>query len=141
MLNVTNVVVISLSNVEPGFDDLKSKLDLHGKQANTTVEDILPTQEDDKHMMLAFTAIIAQLLVSYTPGNEKWKDWKEMSKAVEATVQEDRPLPPEKTDAYPFRVFDVDKGTKKGIIQMFKAMQEWSTMTEEQWSVKVKLNQ
>jgi hypothetical protein len=126
MLNVTNAVVISLSNVEPGFDDLKSKLDLYGKRANATVEDILPTQEDDERMVLAFTAIIVQLLVSY--GNEKWKDRKEMSEAVEAMVREDRPLPPEKTDAYPFRVFDVDEGTKKGIIQMFKAMQERSTM-------------
>jgi hypothetical protein len=102
------VVVISLSNVEPGFDDLKSKLELRGKWANATVEDILPTREDDEHMMLAFTAIIAQLLVSYTPGNEKWEDRKEMDEAVKAVVLEDRPLPPEKTDAYPFGVFDVD---------------------------------
>ena len=43
ILNITNAVVISLSNVKPGFDDLKSTLDLHSKQANATIEDILPT--------------------------------------------------------------------------------------------------
>ena len=92
-------------------------------------------------MMVTLTAIIAQLLVSYTPGNEKWEDQKDMDKAVKAMALEDRPLPPEKTDAYPFGVINVDEGTKKGIIQMFKAMQECSTMTEEQWSANVKLNQ
>ena len=54
-------------------------------------------------------------------------------------ICEDQPLPPEKTEAYPFNVFYVDEGTKKGIIKLLKAMQEWSTMTEEEWSAKVKL--
>jgi hypothetical protein len=56
-------------------------------------------------------------------------------------ICEDQPLPPEKTDARPFGVFNVDEGIKKGIIQMFKAMQECSTMMEEQWAAKVKLNE
>ena len=135
ILNVTNAAVISLSNVKPGFDDLKSKLDLRGKWANATIEDILPTRDDDQHMMFAFAAIIAQLLVSYTPGNEKWKDRKGIDKAV---IREDWPLPPEKTEAYPFGVFDVDEGTKKGIIKMFKAMQERSTMTRT-WALQMGL--
>jgi hypothetical protein len=141
ILNVTNAAVISHSNVKPGFDDLKSKLDLRGKWANATIEDILPTRDNDEHMMFAFVAIIAQLLVSYTPGNEKWKDRKEIDKAAKEMIREDRPLPPEKTEAYPFGIFDVNEGTKKGIIKMFKAMQERSTMTEEEWSAKVKLTE
>jgi hypothetical protein len=64
-----------------------------------------------------------------------------MEESVKAMICEDRPLPPKKMDARPFGVFNVDEGTKKGIIQMFKAMQEHSTMTEEQWAAKVKLNE
>jgi hypothetical protein len=47
----------------------------------------------------------------------------------------------EKTDARPFGVFDVDEGTKKGIIKMFKAMQERSTLIEEEWASKVCINE
>jgi hypothetical protein len=35
----------------------------------------------------------------------------------------------------------VDKGTKKGIIKMFKAMQEWSMLSEEEWASKVHINE
>jgi len=114
ILNVTNAAVIGLSNVEDGFDNLKSKLDLRGKRAQATINDILPTREDDERMMDAFAALIARLLVAYTPGNEKWKDRKEMEESVKAMIREDRPLPPKKMDACPFGVFNVDKGTKKG---------------------------
>jgi hypothetical protein len=74
MLNITNAAVIGLSNIDPSFADLKAKLDLRGKRINTTVEDILPTPADEDHLMASFTASIAQFLVSYTPGNDKWKD-------------------------------------------------------------------
>jgi hypothetical protein len=141
MLNVTNAAIIGLSNVDDGFDDLKSKLDLRGKRINATVEDIIPTQADDEHMITSFQATIAQLLVSYTPGNDKWEGRKDIAKAVKAMMREDRPLPPEKTDAWPFGVFDVDEGTKKGIIKMFKAMQERSTLSEEEWASKVRINE
>jgi hypothetical protein len=141
ILNVTNAAIIGLTKIDAGFDDLKSKLDLRGKRVNATVGDIIPTQADDEHMMTLFVATITQLLVSYTPGNDKWEDRKDIADAVKGMMQEDRPLPPEKTDARPFGVFDVDKGTKKGIIKMFKAMQEQSTMTEQEWSSKTCINQ
>ena len=51
MLNVTNAAIIGLLDVDADFDDLDSKLDLRGKQINATVEDIIPTQADDEHMM------------------------------------------------------------------------------------------
>jgi hypothetical protein len=141
ILNVTNAAIIGLSNVDAGFDNLKSKLDLRGKRIKATVEDIMPTRADDEHMMGSFVAIIAQLLVAYTPENDKWKDHKDIAEVVKGMMREDRPLPPEKTDARPFGVFDVDEGTKKGIIKMFKAMQERSTMSEEQWASINRINQ
>jgi len=92
-------------------------------------------------MMALFEATITQLLVSYMPGNDKWEDCKDIVTAVKAMMRQDRPLPPEKTDARPFGVFDVDEGTKKGIIKMFKAMQERLTMSEEQWASKTCINE
>ena len=100
----------------------------------------MPTA-DDEHMMRSFMVIITQLLVTYTTKNDNWKDHKNIAEVVKGMMQEDKPLPPEKTDAQPFGVFDVDKGTKKGIIKMFKAMQEWSTMSEEQWALINQINQ
>jgi len=141
MLNITNAAVIGLSNVDPSFTDLRAKLDLRGKRINATVEDILPTPANEDHLMASFTASIAQFLVSYTPGNNKWKDRKEMAKSVAAMMPQDRPLPPEKTDARPFGVFDIDEGTKKGIIKLFKAMQERSKMSEGQWAGKNRIKQ
>jgi hypothetical protein len=64
-----------------------------------------------------------------------------MAKAVAAMMPQDRPLPAEKTDARPFGVFDVDKGTKKGIIKVFKAMQERSRMSEEEWARKNRIKE
>jgi hypothetical protein len=130
-----------LSNVDPSFTDLQAKLDLQGKCINATVKDILPTPADEDHLMASFTASIAQFLVSYTLGNNKWKDRKEVAKSVAAMMPQDRPLPPEKTDACPFGVFDIDEGTKKGIIKLFKAMQEWSKMSEGQWAGKNRIKQ
>jgi hypothetical protein len=141
MLNITNAAVIGLSNIDPSFVDLKTKLDLRGKRVNTTVEDILPTPADEDHLMASFTASITQFLVSYMPGNDKWKDQKEMAKAVAAMMPQDRPLPAEKTDARPFGVFDVDEGTKKGIIKVFKAMQERSRMSEQEWARKNRIKE
>jgi hypothetical protein len=86
MLNVTNAAIISLSDVDAGFDDLKSKLDLRGKQINATVEDIIPMQADNEHMMASFQATIAQLLVMYTPGNDKWEGRKDIVEAVKAMM-------------------------------------------------------
>ena len=86
ILNVTNAAIIGLSNVDAGFDNLQSRLDLHRKRINATVEDILPTQADDEHMMASFEATIAQLLVSYMPGNDKWEDRKDIVTAVKAMM-------------------------------------------------------
>ena len=59
----------------------------------------------------------------YTPGNNKWEGHKDIVEAVKAMMQEDRPLPLEKTDMQPFGVFDVDKGTKKECSRLCRSSQ------------------
>ncbi len=49
-------------------------------------------------------------------------------------------MPPKKTDARPFGVFNVNEGSKKGIVQVFEEMQKQSTLSEEEWSGKVQIS-
>ncbi|KAF8993336.1 hypothetical protein BDZ89DRAFT_1184406, partial [Hymenopellis radicata] len=143
MIHATNSAIIAIDS--DGIDvnaaqDLEAKKALRGKRAQATALDILPTADDDAHMMKAFTAMIALLLARYCPGNEKWKDRTKMMEQVKAMMPKDRPLPPKKTDARPFGVFDVNEGSKKGIVEVFEEMQKRSTLSEEEWSGKVRIS-
>ncbi|KAJ7257097.1 hypothetical protein C8J57DRAFT_1649282 [Mycena rebaudengoi] len=51
-------------------------------------------------------------------------------------VMRDRPMEVHKTDARPFGVFDVNEGSKKGIIELFDGIRERSTLTKTQWAAK-----
>jgi hypothetical protein len=88
-------------------------------------------------MLLAFQGLIAESLVLYCPGSQDWKDRTEMLKEVRKMIPADRPLDAKKTDVRPFGVFDVNEGSKKGIIEVLKAIQERSSLSEEAWSSKV----
>ncbi len=140
MIHATNSAIIAIDS--EGIDvtaaqDLETKKALRGKQSQATPHDILPTPEDDAHMEKAFTAMIALLIAHYCPGHEKWEKRTEMMDTIKAMMPQDRPLPPKKTDARPFGVFNVNEGSKKGIVEVFEAMQMRSTLSEEEWSNKV----
>jgi len=96
------------------------------KAGQATINDILPTERMTNEWWMRLQPLLPDA-VAYTPGNEKWKDRKEMEESVKAMIREDRPLPPKKMDACPFGVFNVDKGTKKGNTDV-QAMQERLTM-------------
>ncbi|KAJ7208734.1 hypothetical protein C8J57DRAFT_1610084 [Mycena rebaudengoi] len=59
-----------------------------------------------------------------------------MLKYVDAMMPKDRPMEVHKTDARPFGVFDVNEGSKKGIIELFDGIRERSTLTKTQWAAK-----
>ncbi|KAJ7830054.1 hypothetical protein B0H14DRAFT_2366067, partial [Mycena olivaceomarginata] len=48
-------------------------------------------------------------------------------------------LPPEQSDGRPAGVFDVNEGSKKGIIKMLKALQELSGLSESEWAAKARI--
>jgi hypothetical protein len=141
MIHATNVAFFALKNVDPAAEDLKAKLDLRGERKKATVEDILPTPEDDEHMELSFIALIAEIIVLYCPGNGDWKDRKEMLEAIEKMMPKDRPLDPEKVDAFPFGLFDVNEGSKKGVIELLNAIRERAKLTKAQWAAKARILQ
>jgi hypothetical protein len=139
MIHATNSAVIAIDGVEGDAEDLAAKHALRGKRVNAEIEDILPTKEDDAHMVLAFEALIADMLVRYSPKAKQWKGYAEMLEEVSKMVPQDRPLAPEKTDARPFGVFDVNEGSKKGIVKVLEAIQKRSTLSVEEWSSKVRI--
>lgn len=142
MIHATNAAVIAIP--EEGIDkaearDVKSKLDKRGGRSEATFEDILPTKEDGAFIKKAFINLIAELLVRYTPGSDKWENRKTMLEEIAKERPKDRPLPVHKTDTRPFGVFDVNEGSKKGIVELLGEMRERAGMSEDEWSHDVKV--
>ncbi|KAJ7679937.1 hypothetical protein B0H17DRAFT_1206224 [Mycena rosella] len=62
IIHATNVALIAINVVDPVAEDLAAKLSMGSHHAAATVEDIMPTNEDDLHMELSFRALIAELI-------------------------------------------------------------------------------
>ncbi|KAJ7821623.1 hypothetical protein B0H14DRAFT_2599120 [Mycena olivaceomarginata] len=95
---------------------------------------ILPTPADDEIVGKSFVALIAEMIVAFTPGNSRWKDRKNIAAAVADMMPKDRPLPPTAADARPFGLFDVSEGSKKGVVKFLRQAQERSTLAQRVWS-------
>ncbi|KAJ7056827.1 hypothetical protein C8F01DRAFT_1087095 [Mycena amicta] len=135
MINATNVAIVGITGVEPfTAADLAEQLALRGQRAKATAADILPTPEDDKIVAQSFAALIAEMIVAFTPGNSGWKDRKDIAEAVAGMMPQDRPLPPDKSDARPFGLLDINEGSKKGVVKVLAGIQERSTITPPIWS-------
>ncbi|KAL1686920.1 hypothetical protein GGG16DRAFT_105392 [Schizophyllum commune] len=141
MIHATNSAIVGLSPpIEVArVTDLKAKLDLRGRRSAASWQDVAPTLDDDARMEQAFEYHIMDIIVRYCPGAARWKGRADLASQVSAAMPKDRPLPAEKTDARPFGVFDVNEGSKKGIIDLLKAAQERSTLSEAEWSGKTKI--
>ncbi|KAJ6614111.1 hypothetical protein B0H10DRAFT_1950906 [Mycena sp. CBHHK59/15] len=135
MINATNCAIIGIDDVEPlTAADLAEKLALRGNRAKAKPADILPTPEDDEIVGRSFVALITEMIVTYCPGNREWDDHKEIEAAVAAMMPLDRPLLTVKTDGRPFGLFDVNKGSKKGVVKVLQSVQERSTLSQRIWS-------
>jgi hypothetical protein len=135
MINATNCAVVGIEDIEPFTEaDLAEQLALRGQRANATPTDILPTSADDEIVGKSFTALIAEMIVAFTPGNSRWKDRKNIVAAVAGMMPKDRPLPSTAADARPFGVFDVNEGSKKGVVKFLRQAQERSTLPQRVWS-------
>ncbi|KAJ7210935.1 hypothetical protein C8J57DRAFT_1539795 [Mycena rebaudengoi] len=108
-------------------------------RAEATGADILPAEEDDEKMASSFTGLVMTFILAYCPGSNTWDDRDEMLNAAEGFMSFDRPLPPKKSDARPAGIFDINEGSKKGIIKMLKALQELSGFNESLWASKARI--
>ncbi|KAJ7911737.1 hypothetical protein B0H13DRAFT_2660394 [Mycena leptocephala] len=139
MIHATNAAVVSLPDADPAAADFEAKQKARGKRAAATGADILPTDDDEAKMLSSFVGLVMTLTVAYCPGSKEWEDRDVMLKAAEEFMTSDRPLPPKKSDGRPLGLFDVNEGSKKGIIQMFKALQEISGLDEAEWAAKARI--
>ncbi|KAJ6555826.1 hypothetical protein B0H19DRAFT_947497, partial [Mycena capillaripes] len=139
MIHATNVAVISLPDADPLAEDLEAKQKRRGKRAAATGTDIIPTDEDEAKMFSSFVGLVMTLILAYCPGSKEWEGRDAILKAVEDMIASDRPLPPKTTDGRPAGVFDVNEGSKKGIIKMLKKLQEFSGLTESEWAAKARI--
>jgi len=93
MIHATNLAVIAVDGVERDTEDLAVKHPLCEKHVNAKIEDILLTKEDDAQMVLAFKALIMDMLVQYSPKAKKWHGYTEMLEEVSKMVPQDRQMP------------------------------------------------
>ncbi|KAJ7891027.1 hypothetical protein B0H13DRAFT_1626074 [Mycena leptocephala] len=136
MIHATNAAVISIPGADPKAEDLEAKNKRRGKRAAATGADIIPTEDDEEKMFSSFVGLV---ILAYCPGSKEWENRDVLLKAAEVFMASDRPLPPERTDGRPAGVFDVNEGSKKGIIKMLKALQELSGLAESEWASKARI--
>ncbi|KAJ6608882.1 hypothetical protein B0H10DRAFT_1814913 [Mycena sp. CBHHK59/15] len=135
MINATNCAIIGIDDVEPlTAADLAEKLALRGNRAKAKPADILPTPEDDEIVGKSFVALIAEMIVAYCPGNREWDNRKDIEAAVAAMMLLDRPLLTAKTDGHPFGLFNVNEGSKEGVVKVLQSVQERNTLSQRIWS-------
>ncbi|TFK81403.1 hypothetical protein K466DRAFT_502176 [Polyporus arcularius HHB13444] len=142
MIHATNVAVIGISEGDKEkVEDLDAFLAKRGDRIRATFADVRPTKEDGEHMRQAFECIIAEFLGHYAPGSKSWSRRTEMLEKITKSMPRNRPLEPEVSDTRPTGVFNVNEGSKKGIIQVIDQLQSKSMLTEEEWSSKVRMMQ
>ncbi|KAJ7890896.1 hypothetical protein B0H14DRAFT_3700502 [Mycena olivaceomarginata] len=139
MIHATNAAVISIPDADPAAEDLEAKQKRRGKRAAATGEDIIPTDEDEEKICSAFVGLVMTLILAYCPGSKEWENRDAILKAAEAFMALDRPFPVEKTDGRPLGLFDVNEGSKKGIMKMLKALQEISGLSESEWAARARI--
>ncbi|KAJ8087846.1 hypothetical protein PM082_006699 [Marasmius tenuissimus] len=142
MLNITNVAAVGLD--DSGIDvaeakNLKAYLELRGQRANAKPSDIFPTNDDHVHLSASFIQLILEIMIMHSPGASKWERRAEYRRKVQEMIPHDRPLPVQKSDARPMGVFDVNEGSKKGVVKVMKEIQERSTVSQEQWEAETRI--
>ncbi|KAH7922412.1 hypothetical protein BV22DRAFT_1048892 [Leucogyrophana mollusca] len=122
MIHATNAAVVALHGINAEAEDLTKKLENQGA-------DIMPTKEDGQKMMGSFEGLVAHFIVAYCPGNKAWKEHAVMIKNVDAMMCENLMCASLESSML--------TGSKKGIINTPKSIQEVSGLTEEGWSGKM----
>lgn len=138
MLHLTNAAIMPFSlakaELEEGVSNLNDYLETHGGRSEADPKDFMPTAEDDARLDKSFKSLIVQLIVAYTPGCKKWANYAQYRKKAEEMTPHDRPLPVEKSATFPFGVFDVNEGSRDGVIRMMELLQERSGLSKELFS-------
>jgi len=103
-----------------------------GEPVQGHTRDIVITRLEGSHIGDAMTVIVTQLVVALCPDSNKWVDYS-MTKRSAAMTPWDQPLRLRKTNTFPFGVFNINEGSKRGCVDVVQVIQEKSTLTEEEW--------
>ena len=105
MLSLTNTMIIALPDAPPSTFALQLLLDLRGNCSKATTKEMKISIDEGTHMVKVMTAIAAQLIVAFCPGSSNWPDYDTIKRKVVGLTPWDRPLPPKKTQTFPFGIF------------------------------------
>ncbi|KAJ7867329.1 hypothetical protein B0H14DRAFT_2572860 [Mycena olivaceomarginata] len=89
-------------------------------------------------MVNSFAGLVMILILAYCPSSKQWENRDTILKAARQIIA--------RTDRYrhrratrPLGVFDVNEGSKKGIVKMLKASQEIDGLSEAEWASKARI--
>ncbi len=143
MIHATNAAIMPFTlgpaKVEDDASSLKEWLRTKGKRSEADPADFLITQDDSNRMKSAFKALVVQLIVSYAPGCKLWDKYSDFRARAAALMPRIRPLHVEKTETLPFGVFDVNEGSRKGVLDMMTLLQEKSGLSQEVFAGKARI--
>ncbi|KAK6995635.1 hypothetical protein R3P38DRAFT_2800815 [Favolaschia claudopus] len=126
MINATNSAVVAI---------LRNNLLSVDTGQMLPAMDVLPTAADDKVVGQTFVALIAEMILAFTPGNSKWSERADIAAGGVCYATYGSALASHRfRTPRPFGVFDVNEGSKKGGVKFLKEAQQRSTLSEATWS-------
>ncbi|KZT36483.1 hypothetical protein SISSUDRAFT_1130344 [Sistotremastrum suecicum HHB10207 ss-3] len=139
LLNITNC---SLIKFPPSFRweafDVPKLLSLRGGRKRFQFTSLLMTVEHERFLKDAMIGMICDKLCQHWPGSDKWLGRQRMKDSIKQILPSKRPLPVHKTETFPMGVFDVNEGSKKGLIEVLQQIQERSGLSKEEMASRVR---
>ncbi|KIJ56046.1 hypothetical protein M422DRAFT_239237 [Sphaerobolus stellatus SS14] len=142
MIHATNTVVIKIILASDDAFDLPARLALWGNRHQAYKNqgmDILLAKQDDELLEQAFISLIGHLIMQYAPNSKHWKHCDVIWDLMDTMTPRDCPQAPRKTETFPLGVFDVNEGSKKGIIDLLREFQIKSSLSEDEWVKKLRI--
>ncbi|KZT43583.1 hypothetical protein SISSUDRAFT_1029737 [Sistotremastrum suecicum HHB10207 ss-3] len=139
MLNITNCAILKFP---PSFRwevlNVPKLLSMRGLRKTFDPRLLRFSKTDEEFLKASFVGIICQRIFDNCPGSALWPAREAMRQSIRRLLPKKNPLDPHKTETFPMGVFDVNEGSKLGIIQVLEQLQERSGLTKEEMASKVR---
>lgn len=142
MIHATNAAILRINPEGIDVDkamDLGEKLERRGGRRNARFGDITPDENDDIELEKGYVHLITEIIVKHMPQSRRWKNRTQYLEQIAKEMPRERPIPLEKTETRPFGVFDVNEGSKKGIIELLEAIPERAGFSNDDFSAVVRI--
>ncbi|KZS88225.1 hypothetical protein SISNIDRAFT_418590, partial [Sistotremastrum niveocremeum HHB9708] len=140
MLNITNCALIKFpSSFRWEMFDVPKMLSLRGLRKHFDLSLLHLNSMEQQFLKDGFIAIIAQRLLEHCPGNQFWPGRLTTRQKCLDHLPKVRPLEPIKTETFPMGVFDVDEGSKRGVIDVLTEIQVRSGLEKAEMASRVRV--